>query len=83
MVLPITGAQVERAQRIIRQVVELQRELLELGLPATSARMAAVNDRIGWELAERMMEASGFVVKEKKKRQQRHSKFDSDISLNG
>lgn len=73
--LPITQDQVDRAQRIIRQIVDLQRELLELGLPGTSARMAAVNDRIGYELAERM-EASGLVGKEEQKRRVQHATFD-------
>lgn len=75
MTLPITEAQVKRAQQIIRSVVDLQRELFDMGLPDTSAAMAAVNDRIGWEIAERM-ETSGLVGKEEHRRRERHTAFD-------
>jgi hypothetical protein len=75
MVLKVSQSQLDRAQVIIRAVVDLQRELFELGFVQASARMAAVNDKLGWEMAERM-EASDLVGKEEQKRQTRHATFD-------
>ena len=76
MVANITEAQTGRVQQIIRQVVDPQRELFELGLPVTSARMAAVNEKIGWELAEKM-QAAGLVGSDEKRCRQRHAAFDA------
>jgi hypothetical protein len=71
----MNDAQVKRAQEIAVKVQLLHLELFAMGLPATARRMALVNERLGYELAEKMAQ-SGLVGKEEKKRRERHAKFD-------
>jgi hypothetical protein len=49
----------ERAQVVIRQMVDMERELTEIGLHATARKVNAAQQKIGWELAEKTEKAKG------------------------
>lgn len=49
----------ERAQAVIRQMIDIERELGDIGLHATARRVNAAKQKIGWEMAEQMKKAKG------------------------
>lgn len=44
----------ERAQAVIRRMIDIERELGDIGLHATARQVNAAQQKIGWELAEHM-----------------------------
>jgi hypothetical protein len=70
----MTPKQYARAQELIRLFVGYQRELFELSLHCTAAKMGDVNERIGWELAERR-EQDGRFSPRYKRAERKRAKF--------
>ena len=68
MTTPMTNTQFKRAQKIVRQIVDMQREMLEIGLPVTSAALGVAMQKIGWEMADRCKEADRITPSERARR---------------
>lgn len=71
-----TRAKAMRVYKLCCELTALQRELFDLGLVQTAAKMSLVTQRIGWEIAERMKDAGMVPPLERRRRRLAEARAD-------